>query len=112
MTRSKTGTVPERHQDLVEDACGEGAAHTLFQSLFTNQTWNDLSREMDRGSPAACWLRLDEWDPPGVWTKLDAVLPARRRHADRTERSRVAVDAMSSVSDASPPVSTGATFTS
>src|SRR3954447_12503113 len=61
--------------------------------LKTGIPWEDLPQEMGCGSGMTCWRRLRDWHEAGVWGRLQALLLARLRHADRIDWSRAAVDA-------------------
>ena len=39
-----------------------------------------------------CWRRLRDWNDAGVWSRLHEVLLAKRREADRIDRSRAVAD--------------------
>src|SRR5438477_6153578 len=61
--------------------------------LKTGIPWEDLPQEMGCGSGMTCWRRLRDWHEAGVWDRLQALLLARLRHADRIDWSRAAIDA-------------------
>ena len=60
--------------------------------LKSGLPWNDLPREMNCGSGAACWVRLHEWHQAGIWQALHLVLLSKLRYADKIDWSRAVVD--------------------
>lgn len=60
--------------------------------VHTGIAWMHLPPEPGDGSGYTCWRRLDEWQRPGVWEKLHALLLARIRAAGEIEWSRAIVD--------------------
>jgi transposase len=61
--------------------------------LYTGIQWEYLPQELGFGSGSTCWRRLAEWQRAGVWEKLQQVLLARLREADRLDFSRATIDA-------------------
>ena len=60
--------------------------------LKTGVPWEHLPQEMGCGSGMTCWRRLHEWQQAGVWQRLDQVLLAKLREAERIDWSRAVVD--------------------
>jgi transposase len=60
--------------------------------LKTGIPWEDLPCEMNCGSGMTCWRRLKDWQEAGVWDRVQEVLLARLRAADRLDFSRFVVD--------------------
>jgi transposase len=57
--------------------------------------WEDLPQEMGCGSGMTCWRRLQYWHHTGAWPKLQQVLTAHWREAERVDWSRAAHESAS-----------------
>ena len=60
--------------------------------LKTGIPWEDLPQEMGCGCGMTGWNRLRDWQATGIWEKIQQILLAHLRGADRIDFSRFIVD--------------------
>ena len=60
--------------------------------LKTGLPWEDLPQEMGCGCGMTCWNRLRDWQAAGVWDRIQEILLARLRGADKIDFGRFIVD--------------------
>src|ERR1035437_1884213 len=53
--------------------------------LHTGIAWRHLPLELGFGGGSTCYRRLDEWQPAGVWGRLDAQLLGQLRAARESD---------------------------
>lgn len=63
--------------------------------LQSGLPWELLPSEIGCGSGMTCWRRARDWQKAGVWDRLQRVLLAKLRHADRVNFSGVIADSSS-----------------
>ena len=63
--------------------------------LKTGIPWERLPQEMGCGCGMSCWRRLRDWQQAGVWQKIQEVLLAEIRAADKIDWSRAVIDSAS-----------------
>ena len=63
--------------------------------LKTGIPWESLPQEMGCGCGMSCWRRLRDWQQAGVWQKIQEMLLAELRAADKIDWSRAVIDSAS-----------------
>ncbi len=63
--------------------------------LKTGILWEYLPQEMGCGCGMSCWRRLRDWQQARVWQRIQEVLLAELRAADKIDWSRAVVDSAS-----------------